>query len=93
MNNLFIYLAIVCIMLQAGCGLTQVQHEESTVAFGSSARMALHQQILNPEAGGDAPVVGLDGRYAAEVAKKYHEGPKTEAKDGQSVSELIIGTN
>jgi len=92
MQNVFVYLAILGIMLQAGCS-PLIQHEESTKPFGSSARLALSQQILNPDAGGDAPVVGLDGRYAAEVAKAYQEGPKTDASDGQSVSELIIGTN
>ncbi|MGL1862713.1 MAG: hypothetical protein OCC46_09360 [Pseudodesulfovibrio sp.] len=89
MQNIFIYLAIACIMLQAGCG-TMVQHEESTRPFGSSVRLAVQQQIYNPEAGTDAPVVGLDGRYAAEVATTYQEGPRTEASDGMSISEGII---
>ena len=91
MRNIIIYIAMGLMTLQAGCSLVQIEHEESTLPFGSSARLAVKQQILNPEAGSDAPVVGLDGRYAAKVAEKYNEGPKTEAKDGQSVSEIVIG--
>ncbi|SOB59734.1 conserved protein of unknown function [Pseudodesulfovibrio profundus] len=92
MQNVLIYLAIIGIMLQAGCSVVQVQHEESSIAFGSSARLAMRQQILNPEAGGDAPVVGIDGRYAETVAEKYLKGPKTKSESGQSISEVIIGT-
>jgi len=90
MQNLSIYAAIICIMLQAGCAV-MIDHEESTVPFGSSTRLAIRQQTLNPEADSDAPVVGLDGRYAAKVAEKYNEGPRTDPKDGQSVSEIVIG--
>lgn len=92
MQNLLIYITIIGIMFQAGCSIVQVQHEESSIPFGSSVKLAISQQTLNPEAGGDAPVVGLDGRYAAKVAGAYQEGPKTEAKEGQSVSETIIET-
>lgn len=91
MQNFFIYLAILLIMLQAGCS-PLITHEESTLPFGSSVKLAVSQQILNPEAGTDAPVIGLDGRYAAEVAKKYQEGPKTKPESGQSVSETIINS-
>ncbi len=90
MRNTFIYIAMALIMAQAGCSGPLIQHDESTRAFGESARLAVRQQTLNPEAGTDAPVVGLDGRYAASVAEKYNEGPKTKSDKGQSVSELII---
>ncbi|MFH1915022.1 MAG: hypothetical protein ABIK45_12215 [Pseudomonadota bacterium] len=89
MRNIPVYLAIIGIMLQMGCG-AMVQHEESTAPFGSSVHQAVAQQILNPGAGTDAPVVGLDGRYAAEVGAAYQEGPRTEPNSGQSVSEIII---
>lgn len=90
MQNIIVYIALILIMATSGCGIVQTEHEESTVAFGSSVRYAVRQQTLNPEAANDAPVTGLDGRYAAAIAKKYQEGPKTDAKDGQSVSEVII---
>lgn len=91
MKNLFIYLVIVGIMFQAGCAMVQTEHTESTIPFGSSVKLAVSQQTLNPEAGGTAPVMGLDGRYAASVANKHYEGPKTKSEKGQSVSEIIIG--
>lgn len=90
-NIIIVTAALLGLLGQAGCGLL-VKHEESTLPFGSSVKLAMQQQIYNPEAGGDAPVVGQDGRYAATVAKKYQEGPQTKAETGQSVSEIIIGT-
>lgn len=89
MQNIFVSIAMGLIIAQAGCS-PLIQHEESTRPFGSSVRLAVQQQIVNPEAGSDAPVVGLDGRYAASVAGAYQEGPRTKAEDGQSVSETIV---
>lgn len=89
MRNVLVYIAVIGIMVQMGCS-PLTRHEESTAPFGSAVRQALNQQILNPGAGSDAPVVGLDGRYAATVGTTYQEGPKTEAGEGQSVSEIII---
>lgn len=85
MQNLLIYIAIVGIMLQAGCG-TMFEAEETTPPFGSSVRMAVRSQTVNPEAGTDAPVVGLDGRYAAKVVEKYQSGPidKAERQTGST---------
>jgi hypothetical protein len=86
MKNLIVYTAILGIMLQAGCSVLQVQHEESTVPFGSSTKLAISQQILNPEAGGNAPVVGLDGRYAETISNKYNEGPKNKTSGAKDKS-------
>jgi len=81
MQNFIIYLAIVGIMLQAGCS-TSFSPKETTPPFGSSVQMAIRSQTVNPEAGGDAPVVGLDGKYAAKVAETYQSGPVAkESKD------------
>jgi uncharacterized protein YceK len=79
MQNVLIYIAIIGIMLQAGCG-AMVTPDETTPPFGSSVNMAVRSQIANPEAGTDAPVVGLDGRYAAKVAEKYQNGPIEKAE-------------
>lgn len=90
MQNFLIYIAMFIIMLQAGCG-TMNTANETTPPFGSSVRMAVQSQIANPEAGqSDAPVVGIDGRYAAKVAEKYQSGPreKEEAK-GQSLFGVV----
>ncbi|MCJ2164426.1 MULTISPECIES: hypothetical protein [unclassified Pseudodesulfovibrio] len=78
MQNFMIYLAIVGIMLQAGCGA--IFPKESTPPFGSSVRMAVASQTANPEAGSDALVVGLDGKYAAAAAEKHQAGPKEKSE-------------
>lgn len=88
MQNLLIYVALVGIMLQAGCG-AMFKTEETTPPFGSSVTMAIRSQIANPEAGTDAPVVGIDGRYAAKVAEKYQSGPR-EKQDRQSGSQFGV---
>ncbi|EGB16157.1 hypothetical protein DND132_2954 [Pseudodesulfovibrio mercurii] len=81
MRNIMICTAMLGVMLLAGCG-TLFEGKQSTPEFGSSVHMAVAGQTANPEAGGDAPVVGLDGKYAAEAMKKYQKGPreKSDAK-------------
>lgn len=81
MQNILVYIFILGIMLQAGCG-TMFKAEETTPPFGSSVKMAVSMQTYNPEAGTDAPVVGLDAKYGAKVAEKYHEGPKKKKERG-----------
>ena len=90
MQNLFVYAALVAIMLQAGCG-SIVQRDPTTPPFGSSVRLAVSQQIYDTSPPSDAPVAFKDGRYAAAVAKKYQEGPQTEPESGVSISEVVIG--
>lgn len=74
MQNILIYIAMVAIMLQAGCG-TMFDGQSGTPPFGSSVRMAVASQTANPDAGTDAPVVGIDGRYAEAVVNRYQAGP------------------
>lgn len=96
MQNVLIYLAMVFIMLQAGCSFGSKIGEPSPGApkFGSSVRMAVASQTANPEAGSDAPVVGLDGKYAAEAVKKYQEGPKEpKERQAQSIFGIVDGGN
>jgi uncharacterized protein YceK len=86
MQNILIYIALLGIMLQAGCG-TMFQNESGTPPFGSSVRMAVAGQTVNPEAGGDTPVVGLDGRYADAVMERYQAGPDaSEGSDEGTIS-------
>ncbi|WP_207264657.1 hypothetical protein [Desulfovibrio sp. Huiquan2017] len=82
MRNILIYIAMVGIMLQAGCG-TMFENDRTSPEFGSSVRMAVASQTANPEAGGDAPVVGIDGQYAAAMVARYQAGPST-ADDSDS---------
>ena len=92
MQNILIYLAMVFIMLQAGGCNTILHHAEhsNTPAFGSSVRLAVSEQIANPEAGSDAPVVGIDGKYAAAAAAKYQKGPrKKEEAQGSSIFGIV----
>ncbi|WP_319581739.1 hypothetical protein [uncultured Pseudodesulfovibrio sp.] len=84
MRNILIYIALLGIMLQAGCG-TMFQSESGTPPFGSSVRMAVASQTANPDAGGDAPVVGLDGEYANALMTKYQAGPSKSDDSGESV--------
>lgn len=88
MQNYLIYLAMIGIMLQAGCG-TIYEAKHTTPPFGSSVSMAIRSQTANPEAGTDAPVVGLDGRYAAKVAEKYQSGP-ADKKERQGGSQFGV---
>ena len=39
--------------------------------FGDSVRQTRSQQIMNPQAGGDAPVNGVDGAVARESIGRY----------------------
>lgn len=76
MRNILIYIGMIGIMLQAGCG-AMYEPESSTPAFGSSVYGIVANQTADPSAGqSDAPVVGLDGRYAAKVAENYNKGPR-----------------
>ena len=76
-----------------GCADRLIQHPETTPPFGSSFRYAVSQQIANPEPADDAPVAYKDGRYAAAVAEKYQEGPKSDSgMDAKSITEVIIGS-
>jgi uncharacterized protein YceK len=87
MQNILIYIAMVAIMLQAGCG-TMFEAKQTTPPFGSSVHMAIASQTANPEAGGDEPVVGLDGKYADVVVKKHQEGPR---KKSESKADSTFG--
>jgi len=39
--------------------------------FGDAVRQAQSQQIINPQAGGDTPVNGIDGSVARESIGRY----------------------
>ncbi len=93
MNGKLTTLTILAIFLAAsGCSIAQVDHEESTPAFGSSVRMAVQNQILNPLPAGTEPVRGADGKYTQAVVEKYQKGPKPDAKrKDTSVVDIILG--
>ena len=71
-------LTIPCLLLLlAGCAT-----EPSREPMGQSVRRAVHAQILNPEAGGDEPVAGLDGPAGTAVLKGYRDSFTPEKKEG-----------
>ncbi len=39
--------------------------------FGETVRLTAQQQVLNPDAGGDAPVNGIDGATGRESIGRY----------------------
>lgn len=59
--------AIVLVTLCA-CAPTTPQLDKK---FGDSVRQTRAQQIMNPQAGGDAPVNGVDGVVARETIGRY----------------------
>ena len=58
-----IFLGTLC-----ACAPTTPQFDKQ---FGDSVRRARAQQIMNPQAGGDAPVNGVDGAVARESIGRY----------------------
>jgi hypothetical protein len=66
-----------------GCAgdLPQAQRQDILdLHQGESFESAFLSQVLNPEAGEPAPVVGLDGRAAANNMNKYRKMLKKEVK-------------
>ena len=55
-------------LLLAGCVQTTPQWDSR---FGESMRLAQQQQTLNPNAGGDAPVNGIDATSGREAITRY----------------------
>jgi len=89
MKRFLICFALMGVVLQAGCGTT-FQAKETTPPFRSSVNSAIASQTVDPGAGSDDPVVGIDGVYGAKVMKNYHAGPKTKKSSGGSGSTAII---
>jgi hypothetical protein len=58
-----IFLVTLC-----ACAPTTPQLDKQ---FGDSVRQTRSQQIMNPQAGGDAPVNGVDGAVARESIGRY----------------------
>ncbi|WP_147819691.1 hypothetical protein [Salidesulfovibrio onnuriiensis] len=87
-------LILTILFLASGCHLAQVEHAESTAPFGSSTRLAVDQQILNPMPAGTEPVRGMDGKYAQTVMEKYQKGPSSQpqkSSNKESLVDVIVG--
>lgn len=91
-----ILITVMTLFLAAGCQLAQVKHTPSGAPFGSSVRLAVEQQILNPMPAGTEPVRGMDGKYAQSIIEKYQEGPSSEPQKSsskESIVGVIVGDN
>ncbi len=60
-------------LLLAGCVQTTPQWDSQ---FGESVRLAQQKQTLNPAAGGDAPVNGIEGVTGREAVTRYRNSFK-----------------
>lgn len=52
--------------------------------FGQSVRLTQQQQIIDPTAGGDAPVNGIDGASGREAIVRYRSSFKEPAPESSS---------
>ena len=73
------------------CALAGCQAEkERTWDYGKSFHAIFEKQKLDPAAGDDSPVVGLDGTKAAMAYERYEQAKPSE-KDAASKPILSIG--
>ena len=63
-------LTIIALALTGCAGTGRVERD-----YGTSYRLSVYNQVLNPEAEKNlAPVEGMDGKTAAAVAERYEKG-------------------
>ena len=70
-------------LLLAGCVQTTPQWDSQ---FGESVRLAQQKQTLNPSAGGDAPVNGIEGVTGREAVTRYRNSFKEPQPQPSSVT-------
>jgi hypothetical protein len=61
-------LSVIFLITLCACAPTTPQLDKQ---FGDSVRQTRALQIMNPQAGGDAPVNGVDGAVARESIGRY----------------------
>jgi hypothetical protein len=61
-------LSVIFLVTLCACAPTTPQLDKQ---FGDSVRQTRALQIMNPQAGGDAPVNGVDGAVARESIGRY----------------------
>ena len=71
MRKLFLLLSItVCIVALAGCAQSRLEMD-----YGTSHKLAIYNQTLNPDAEKNlAPAEGMDGKAAQATVDKYEKG-------------------
>ena len=74
------------------CLLVGCAAETAPTPLGQCVRRAVAAQILDPAAGGNEPVAGLDGPAGQQVLAGYREGFAPEKKDqGGDVFSRLLG--
>jgi hypothetical protein len=71
----------VALMVLTACVPTTPQWDAQ---FGQSVRLSQQQQIIDPTAGGDAPVNGIDGASGREAIVRYRNSFKEPAPSNSS---------
>lgn len=82
-------LAIFFLFAVAGCS-----HKPTLVDdfYGTSYKLALQSQLLNPQAGVDLrPVEGMDGEIGKRVVERYQKGVELPAAKTDNYSVLFEG--
>ncbi len=78
---------ILCAALLAGCSYNSFTPNYDA-HFGDAVRAAALAQTLNPAAGTQAPIMGLDGPAAAQAITRYEDSFKSPPP---VVNEINIG--
>jgi uncharacterized lipoprotein len=67
-------LSILLLALVSGCASSPTPRYDAR--FGEAVRQARQMMTINPNAGATTPVVGMDGKAAAEALDRYHDAFK-----------------
>jgi hypothetical protein len=66
---------ILLVALVSGCASSPTPRYDAR--FGDAVRQARQMMIINPNAGTTTPLVGMDGKAAAEALGRYQDAFKT----------------
>ncbi len=70
LNVIALIIIIIAVALLGGCATNRLETD-----FGTSYKLAVMNQTLNPDAEKNLkPVEGLDGQAAQKILEKYHTG-------------------
>lgn len=81
--NAFLRLLAPAAALLTLCALGCAEESKRTNwEYGESVQSVMQSQVLNPQAGGDAPVTGMDGEAALRAAKRQEALGEEKKADG-----------
>ena len=80
--------AIVCVLSVVAC---QTRPTRLSPEFGSSVRMAVENQILNPNAPRSLDQVeGMDGKASLKILEQYHKSFEGKRKQTERAGFVIV---